>query len=105
MEQVRNIDDSNFEQTIGKGLTIVDFWAPWCQPCLIQGPILERVAEQVGDKAKVCKLNVDENMATPGKFGITGIPTMIIFKDGQLAKQFVGVQGEQTLVQAVESLN
>lgn len=105
MEQVRNIDDSNFEQSIGEGLTIVDFWAPWCQPCLIQGPILEKVAQQVGDKAKVCKLNVDENMATPGRFGITGIPTMIIFKDGQPAKQFVGVQGEQTLVKAVESLN
>ena len=105
MEHVRNIDDSNFEQVIGEGLTIVDFWAPWCQPCLIQGPILERVAKQVGDKAKVCKLNVDENMATPGRFGITGIPTMIIFKDGQPARQFVGVQGEQTLVQAVESLN
>jgi thioredoxin 1 len=104
MEHVKNINDSNFEQVIGKGLTIVDFWAPWCQPCLIQGPILEKVAKQVVDKAKVCKLNVDENMATPGKFGITGIPTMIIFKDGQLAKQFVGVQGEQTLVQAVESL-
>lgn len=105
MEHIRNINDSNFEQEIGKGLTIVDFWAPWCQPCLIQGPILEKVAQQVGDKAKVCKLNVDENMATPGRFGITGIPTMIIFKDGQPAKQFVGVQGEQTLVQAVDSLN
>lgn len=105
MTEVRNIDDNNFDQVIGEGVTIVDFWAPWCQPCLIQGPILERVAEKVGDKAKVCKLNVDENMAVPGKFGITGIPTMIIFKDGQLAKQFVGVQAESTLVQAVESLH
>jgi len=104
MAHLENIDDSNFEQVIGEGLTIVDFWAPWCQPCLIQGPILERVAERVNGKAKVCKLNVDENMATPGKFGITGIPTMIIFKDGQPAKQFVGVQGENALVQAVESM-
>jgi thioredoxin 1 len=105
MADVKNIDDSNFEQVIGEGLTIVDFWAPWCQPCLIQGPILEKVAQKVADKAKVCKLNVDENMATPGKFGITGIPTMIIFKEGQPAKQFVGVQDENTLVQAVESLH
>jgi thioredoxin 1 len=105
MAHLESINDSNFEKVIGEGLTIVDFWAPWCQPCLIQGPILERVAQRVNGKAKVCKLNVDENMATPGKFGITGIPTMIIFKDGQPAKQFVGVQGENTLVQAVESLN
>lgn len=105
MTEVRHIDDNNFDQVIGTGVTIVDFWAPWCQPCLIQGPILERVAQKVADKAKVCKLNVDENMIVPGKFGITGIPTMIIFKDGQPARQFVGVQGENTLVQAVESLN
>ncbi len=104
MTQVTNIDDNNFNQVIKEGITIVDFWAPWCQPCRIQGPILEKVAQRLDNKAKVCKLNVDENMQTAGKFGITGIPTMIIFKDGQPARQFVGVQGENALVQAVESV-
>lgn len=104
MAQVTNIDDKNFDQMIKEGITIVDFWAPWCQPCRIQGPILEKVAQRLDNKAKVCKLNVDENRQTAGKFGITGIPTMIIFKDGQPARQFVGVQGENALAQAVESL-
>lgn len=100
---VRNITDSDFAEVTGNGLSLVDFWAPWCYPCRIQGPILEKVVEKVGDKARVCKLNVDENRENAEKFGITGIPSLLIFKDGRMVKQFMGVQGENELVSALES--
>lgn len=102
---LKNITDAEFDETIGSGVTLVDFWAPWCYPCRIQGPILEKVAEKVGDKARICKMNVDENRETPYKFNVTGIPTLIIFKDGEPAKQFVGVQDESILVNTIETLS
>jgi len=100
---VRTIGDAGFDQTIAKGITLVDFWAPWCGPCRMQGPIVERVAEAVGAKAVVAKVNVDDNPATAGKFEVVSIPTLIVFKDGKPVKQFVGVQSEETLTQAIES--
>ena len=100
---VQNITDSNFDEVTASGVSLVDFWAPWCQPCRIQGPILEKVAEQLGDKAKICKLNVDENRESAMKFGVTGIPTLLVFKDGKAVEQFVGVQQKDKLVSALES--
>jgi thioredoxin 1 len=100
---IKNITDENFEEVTGKGVSLVDFWAPWCQPCLIQAPILERVAERVGEKADICKLNVDENREMAMKYGITGIPTLLIFKDGQAVQQFVGLQQDDALVSSLES--
>jgi thioredoxin 1 len=102
-QEVRNIDDVEFNEITGEGVTLVDFWAPWCAPCRIQGPILEKVVKKIGDKANICKLNVDENRESAGKFGITGIPTLLIFKNGEVVKQFVGVQDEDTLVSSLES--
>jgi thioredoxin 1 len=81
---------------------LVDFWAPWCGPCRMLGPIIEAIGGKVDGKAKVVKLNVDENPQTAGKYGITGIPTVIIFKNGQILKQFVGVQPEQVYIKALE---
>lgn len=101
---LKDITDANFSEVISNGVTLVDFWAPWCHPCRIQGPILEKVKGQIGDGVQFCKMNVDENMQTPGQFGITGIPTLIIFKDGQPARQMVGVQDERTLVNTLQSL-
>lgn len=101
---LNNINDSEFTQAIEKGISLVDFWAPWCYPCRMQGPILEKVAGQLGDKARVYKMNVDENQATPGKFQVSAIPTLILFKDGQVVKHFVGVQDEKTLIQSIEAL-
>lgn len=100
---VTNITDTDFEQVTGNGLSLVDFWAPWCYPCRIQGPILEKVAGKVGDGARICKMNVDENQQAAGKFGITGIPTLLLFKDGEVVKEFVGVQAEEVLVSTLES--
>ena len=96
--------DKNFEQETASGVSLVDFWAPWCGPCRMQGPIVEKVAEQMAGKAKVGKLNVDENPGVAAKFGVSGIPTIIIFKDGQEEERFVGVQTEQTLADKLGAL-
>lgn len=99
---VHNITDDNFVEVTGNGVSLVDFWAPWCAPCRIQGPILEKVADQVGEKARICKLNVDENREMAMKYGITGIPTLLLFKDGEVVQQFVGVQPDNVLVSTIE---
>jgi thioredoxin 1 len=80
---------------------LVDFWAPWCGPCRMVGPIIESIGTKAVGKAKVFKLNVDENPGTASKYGITGIPTVIVFKNGQVDKQFVGVQPEQVYASAL----
>ena len=96
------ITDATFDETIKSGVTLVDFWAPWCGPCLMQGPIVDKIAEAYGDKATMTKLNVDDNPETAAKFGVMSIPTIIIFKDGEKVKQFVGVQSEATLKAVID---
>jgi thioredoxin 1 len=80
---------------------MVDFWAPWCGPCRIAGPIIDKVGEMVAGKAKVYKLNVDENPQAATQYGITGIPTVMVFKNGQVNKTLVGVQKEQIYLNAL----
>lgn len=99
---VTNLNEKNFDEVVTNGVTIVDFWAPWCMPCIMQGPILEAVSEKVKGKARVCKLNVDENEKTAQKFEINSIPTVLIFKDGKVEKRFIGVQNENTLIQSIQ---
>lgn len=77
---------------------LVDFWAVWCGPCQVQGPIVEEVAAVVGDKAKVLKLNVDENPVNAQKYGIMSIPTLMVFNRGAVTKQFIGVTSKDALV-------
>jgi thioredoxin 1 len=76
---------------------LVDFWATWCTPCKIQDPILDELAKELGDKAKVVKMEVDENPATPGQYNILSIPTLAIFKNGEMVWQGVGVHQKQAL--------
>ena len=102
-EHVIALTGGNFAQTMYDGVTLVDFWAPWCGPCRVQGPIVEKVAARLHGKAQVTKLNVDENQATAEEYGIRSIPTLIVFKDGKPDQQLVGVQTEQALVSAVEA--
>jgi thioredoxin 1 len=97
------LTDQTFKETIQSGVTLVDFWAPWCGPCKFQLPILEEVAETIGERATVAKLNVDENPATAAAFGVRSIPTLILFKDGKMVQQMVGVQQKDQLVQTIES--
>jgi len=91
--------DQNFDQEVLKNdkPVLVDFWAPWCGPCQVMGPIIEELAKEIADKAKVGKLNVDENSATASKYGIMSIPSLKIFKDGKVVQEFVGVQSKETL--------
>jgi thioredoxin 1 len=96
--------DANFAGDIQKGISLVDFWATWCGPCRSQGPIIEKIAGAFAGKAKIGKMNVDENRAVPAKFGISGIPTLIIFKDGSEVKRFVGLQPEKTIKAALDEL-
>ncbi len=98
---VKDLTDSEFAATISQGTVLVDFWAPWCGPCRMQGPILEQVAATVGAKAVIAKVNVDENPESAGRFGVRSIPMLILFKEGQPVKQFVGVQDQKTLVSAI----
>lgn len=100
------ITDTNFESEVIKSTkpVLVDFWAVWCGPCQVQGPIVEEVAKKFTGKAVVGKMNVDENPAVPQQFGIMSIPTLMIFKGGKVAKQFVGVQSKQTLASELSKL-
>ena len=80
---------------------LVDFWAPWCGPCKIAGPIIDRVSEKLDGKARVFKLDVDDNPQTAGQYGISSIPTVMVFRNGRVENTFVGVQPEQVYVKAL----
>jgi len=98
--------DQNFEQEVlqSEKSVLVDFWAAGCGPCQMMGPIIEELAEEVKDKYKVGKLNVDENRETASKYGVMSIPTLILFKNGKEVKQFVGVQSKETLKEELEKM-
>ncbi|GBF08194.1 thioredoxin [Deinococcus aerius] len=86
------LTDSNFQSETAQGLTLVDFWAPWCGPCRIIAPVIEELAGQYEGRVKVAKLNVDDNPTVSGQFRVMSIPTMILFKDGQPVEGMVGAQ-------------
>ena len=98
--------DDNFEAEVlnSNEPALVDFWAPWCGPCRMQGPIVEKLAEAMEGKAKVGKLNVDESPAIAARYGVSGIPTLIIFKDGEEAERMVGLQSEDVLTEKLNAL-
>ena len=90
-EKVKTFTDSNFDTEIQSGVTLVDFWAEWCGPCRRLAPTVDALATEYDGRASVGKMNVDENPNVPGRFMIRGIPTLLIFKNGQLADQIVGL--------------
>jgi thioredoxin len=87
-----NLTESNFKEEVinTQGVVLADFWAPWCGPCRMVGPVLEAIAREKGEKVKIVKVNVDENPGLAANYQVMSIPTMIIFKDGQMVEQFVG---------------
>ena len=99
---ILELNDRNFAAETKTGVVLVDFWAPWCGPCRMQGPILEQIVGKVAG-AKIAKLNVDDAPAIAAKFGVQSIPTLLVLKNGEIAKQFVGVQQASVLVAALEA--
>ncbi|MFA5417170.1 MAG: thioredoxin [Bacteroidales bacterium] len=95
------LTDATFKKTIQKGVTLVDFWAPWCMPCKIQGPIVNEVADLMHDKATISKINIDIHKRTASELGIRSIPTIIIFKDGKTVAKLVGAKTKNVLTKAV----
>jgi thioredoxin 1 len=98
------LTDQNFETEVLKneGVVLVDFWAPWCGPCLAMGPVIEELAKELEGKVKVGKINVDENSKTAQDFAIMSIPALKIFKGGKVVQEFVGMQAKEVLKEALE---
>ena len=95
-----NVTDDSFDNDVLKasGAVLVDFWAPWCGPCKQIAPLLKEVAEEMGDKITIAKIDIDDNPNTPGKYGVRGIPTLSIFKDGNVQGTKVGAVNKGKLV-------
>ena len=102
----RSVTDQNFATEVlgAQKPVLVDFWAEWCGPCLMIAPALEEIAGDIGDKVDIVKLNIDENPEAPGKYGVRGIPTMILFKGGQVAATKIGALPKSKLKEWVESV-
>ena len=96
------LDSANFSAQTAQGLTLVDFWAPWCGPCLAQAPVLESLAAKMAGRMTVGKCDVDENPELAGRFRISGIPTLVLIKDGREVERVVGMQSEARLASLVQ---
>jgi thioredoxin 1 len=92
MSDVKTLSDATFAADVAAGPIVVDFWAPWCGPCRMVGPIIDELNATYGEKVTFGKLNVDENPETAGKYGVRSIPTIILFKDGEPAKKIIGAR-------------
>jgi thioredoxin 1 len=101
-EKVKTFTDNNFDDETSKGVVLVDFWAEWCGPCRRLAPTVDALASEFDGRATVAKLNVDENPNVPGRFAVRGIPTLLLFKEGQLAETIVGLRAKEDIAQMIE---
>ncbi len=106
MASPMKVDSTNFDSEVKNSdlPVLVDFWAPWCGPCKMISPIVEELAGDYEGKIKVAKINVDDNQELASQFGIRGIPTVMIFKDGEVANSFVGLRPKEDLASALEAV-
>src|SRR5690349_24982436 len=102
-DKIANVTDASFEADVLKSSqpVLIDFWAPWCGPCRAIAPVVEELAKEYAGKLKVVKMNVDENPQTPSRYGVRGIPNLILFKGGQVKEQIVGAVPKTQLVKAI----
>ncbi|QSW68451.1 thioredoxin (plasmid) [Lactiplantibacillus plantarum] len=98
---IKNVTDQDFKKETNTGVTLTDFWATWCPPCRMQGPIIEELDKDMGDKVKISKMDVDANQNTPAEFGIMSIPTLIIKKDGKIMEKLAGLHSKDQLKQVL----
>lgn len=96
--------DENFKTETAKGFAIVDFYADWCGPCKMMGPVFEEIATKYQGKVKMGKMNVDESPATPGSFGVSGIPTVVFLTDGSEVGRLVGFQSKENFVEKISEI-
>ena len=103
-EQVKHVTDSSFEQDVLQSTrpVLVDFWAEWCAPCRLIGPIIDEIATDFAATARVVKLNVDDNTATAQRYGIKGIPTLILFNEGKEVERVVGATGKDSITRIID---
>ena len=104
-EKPEAVTDENFEQEVlsSSAPVLVDFWAVWCAPCRMIAPTIEQIADEYSGRAKVVKMNVDENASTPPKYNIRGIPTLLLFKDGVIKDQIVGASSKDVITRMIDS--
>ncbi|GAA0483783.1 thioredoxin 1 [Salinibacillus kushneri] len=98
---IAHANDQSFGQETSEGLVLADFWATWCGPCKMIAPVLEELDSEMSEKVKIVKLDVDENQETAQKYGVMSIPTLLLFKDGEVVDQVVGYQPKEALVELV----
>jgi thioredoxin len=105
-ENIIEIDDDSFEEIVLKSdkPIMVDFWAPWCGPCKAIGPTVEALSQTYGDQMRFAKVNVDENPLSPSKYGVQAIPTLIFFKNGEIAEQITGMVAKEKLEETIKGI-
>ena len=105
-DHVLNVTDASFEKDVLQAAVpvLVDFWAAWCAPCRMIGPIVEELAEEYKDLVKVAKMNVDDNTGTPAQYGVRGIPALLFFKNGELVDQIIGAVPKTQVVGSLEKI-
>ena len=100
-DRVIELDERTFDETVAEGITLVDFWASWCGPCRMQGPVLAELAEELAGEAKIAKVNVDESSHLAARFSVQAIPLLVLLRDGREVARFVGLQTKSDLAAAI----
>lgn len=104
MSKYIELNNDNFDETTKEGIALVDFWAPWCGPCRMLAPVIDELAQEFDGKAKICKVNSDEEQDLAVKFGVRSIPTIIFMKDGEVVDTMIGASSKQAFVDKLNSL-
>lgn len=103
MATIKDLNAANFDETIKSGIVLVDFWAPWCNPCRMLGTILEQVAKEAADDVVIGKVNIDDNKELAAKFEVVNIPRMFLYRDGKIVQEFNGIQSKPKLLDALKN--